>query len=442
MIKLLDFHKKTADSFQRQSEISKLYYYIVLIGAGGNGGYAVQRITKMMNAFENVRSFLLIADPDTVEEKNLHRQPFIATDIGQKKADVLAKRYGGTYGLKIGSYSDSYIESVDQLEMLFSHTDYRHERGQFIQKVLIGAVDNDFSRKVMHDYFNKTDDLIYIDAGIEGVYLPPDKSPEEWTDEEAAEHRESGYSGQVVVGLKKCGRVILPPLDAVYPINAKDAIPPSHSCGVEPYQPQRMISNEMAAMLISTVVNELFSSNAILVHYVNFNAKTGNCRPVYAEDVVGANNDSASVAAAPYDQEADSGLQSSESGQLQHDPDNAVSPSTKVEEDAKILSAEELPAEQGGVEVEVPESGVAGVREKGIKVIRIETLDEKHEKTQHGYGVPVLYHLEDGSTLRKLITGTRLKDAKARVEKLIRDPGNRWIERTENGLVIEKTSIG
>lgn len=287
MIKLLDFHQDPPRNYG-QSRVSKLLYYIVMIGCGGNGGYAVQRITKMLYAFNNVHSFLMLADPDTVEEKNLLRQPFIPSDIGKKKADVLAKRYGSTYGLKIGSYSEAYIESVDQLESLFSHTDYLHKDGQFIQKVLIGAVDNDFSRKIMNDYFEKTDDLIYIDAGIEGVYIPEggQKPQEQWTEEETLEHLDSGYSGQVVVGVKKKGSVVLPPLNGVYPIDAKDAIPPSHSCGVEPYQPQRMIANEMAAFQITTVMNELFATNSILVNVLNFNSRTSNCRPTYVEEVV------------------------------------------------------------------------------------------------------------------------------------------------------------
>lgn len=287
MIKLLDFHQDPPRNYG-QSRISKFLYYVVLIGCGGNGGYAVQRITKMLYAFNNVRSFFMLADPDTVEEKNLLRQPFIPSDIGKKKADVLAKRYGSTYGLKIGSYSETYIESVEKLESLFSHTDYMYADGQFIQKVLIGAVDNDFSRKIMHDYFEKTDDLIYIDAGIEGVYLPEDgqKPQEQWTEEERLEHLDSGYSGQVVVGVKKKGKVVLPPLNGVYPIDAKDAIPPSHNCGVEPYQPQRMIANEMAAFQIATVMNELFATNSILVNVLNFNARSGNSRPTYVEEVL------------------------------------------------------------------------------------------------------------------------------------------------------------
>ncbi len=291
MIKLLDYHKK--ENSKAGPSITKILYFIVLVGCGGNGAYSVQRITKMINAFSDARSFLMLADPDTIEEKNLLRQPFIIPDISKKKADVLANRYGSTYGLKIGTYTDAYIESVDQLNNLFSHTDYLHSQEQFIQKVLIGAVDNDFSRKIMNDYFSQTDDLIYIDAGIEGVYIPGSgiNKQAQWTEEEISEHEESGYSGQIVVGLKKGGKVILAPIDDIYPIDSKDAIPPSHNCGLEPYQPQRMISNEMAALQITTVINELFATNSILTHIVNFNARTGIARPTYSEVVYTTSED-------------------------------------------------------------------------------------------------------------------------------------------------------
>lgn len=72
MLNILDYHKTADDErkYSFRSPISKLFYYIVMIGAGGTGGYAVQRISKMMSAFSSTESFLLIADPDTVEERN------------------------------------------------------------------------------------------------------------------------------------------------------------------------------------------------------------------------------------------------------------------------------------------------------------------------------------------------------------------------------------
>lgn len=277
MINLIDAYKET------NIGVKSIFYNIVMIGCGGNGGYTVQRLTKMMSAFTDVSASLMLSDPDIIEKKNLYRQPFIESDIGFKKADILAKRYGNTYGLKIGSYTESYVESVEQIDTLFSNTEYLHNRGQIIQDVLIGCVDNDFSRKVMNDYFNKADNLIYIDAGIEGVFIPAGVQ-EDWSAEEIEENTDSGYSGQVVVGFKVNGKVLLTPLNEVYPILSTDPIPPSHTCGLEPYQPQRMIANEMAAFQITAIMNELFSTNSILVHYLNFNARTGNCRPVLTDN--------------------------------------------------------------------------------------------------------------------------------------------------------------
>lgn len=281
MIQLSNFHSKNTCFF----------YYIVLVGTGGSGGYAVQKITKQMSAFSNVPSYLMLADPDVVEEKNLFRQPFLPCDLGLKKSEVFASRYGETYGLKAGFSSEKYIESVEELENLFSHTGYLHSYGRHIQKVLIGAVDNDFSRSIMNDYFEQSDDLIYIDAGIEGVYLPGDgkKPMKRWTEEEKIDHIESGYSGQVVVGVKKDGNVILQPINGVYSLDSNDLIPPSHNCGIEPSQPQRMIANEAAAFHISAVTNELFASNSIHFHVVNFNAQKGNSRAEEAETMIELN---------------------------------------------------------------------------------------------------------------------------------------------------------
>ncbi|MEK5400108.1 hypothetical protein [Paenibacillus sp. FSL K6-2859] len=69
MIRLFDFHEKEKSQYHLPS-ISRMMYYIVIVGSGGTGGYAVQRITKIMSAFSNVNSFLLIADPDSIEDKN------------------------------------------------------------------------------------------------------------------------------------------------------------------------------------------------------------------------------------------------------------------------------------------------------------------------------------------------------------------------------------
>ncbi|ALS09880.1 hypothetical protein ABE82_26030 (plasmid) [Paenibacillus peoriae] len=277
MHNLLDYHNRNG----YLPKYKKMHFNMVLIGAGGTGGLLVQRLAKMMFAFENVGTSLILADPDLVELKNLLRQPFISKDVGHHKAEVLARRYGSTYGVKIGYYTASYIENTNQLRDLFSNIDYTVTSGTVIQNVLIGAVDNDFSRGVMNQFFNEEENLVYIDAGIEGVWLPDEeKDISVWTEEELEMSRESGYSGQVVVGLKKNNKVILEPVNGVYPLDVHDAIPPWHNCSLDPYQPQRMIANEFAAMHIAIILNGLFQNFSLDVHYINYNGRTGVSRPI------------------------------------------------------------------------------------------------------------------------------------------------------------------
>lgn len=61
-------------------------------------------------------------------------------------------------------------KTPDDLKELFKQADMMHRDKRQRQHILIGCVDNFFSRKVMHEYFeNETTDLIYIDVGNTGI---------------------------------------------------------------------------------------------------------------------------------------------------------------------------------------------------------------------------------------------------------------------------------
>lgn len=57
-----------------------------------------KRITKIMSAFSKVNSFLLIAEPDSVEEKNLFRRPSILKKDSQGQYQIV-NRNEGTFTL-------------------------------------------------------------------------------------------------------------------------------------------------------------------------------------------------------------------------------------------------------------------------------------------------------------------------------------------------------
>ncbi|MBU8908078.1 ThiF family adenylyltransferase [Desertibacillus haloalkaliphilus] len=263
---------------------AKIFPYIVIIGGGGNGSYITQNIAQMMNIFD-MNGFMLLADSDIVESKNLNNQLFIDKDLGEKKAKVLAKRYGSHYKVSIASYDVDYVESVETLESLFSNTEYLdcHSHDTIFFPILVGAVDNNFTRQIMHKYFQQTDRLLYIDVGVEGAKVPSDtRSMDQWTEDERKTYRNSGYTGQVVAGLKIDGETILAPVADVFPeiLGDKDSIAPSQlACSnIMSEEPQRLITNKFAAMAVYPYINEIFESGQISNHMTLFHAKRGYMR--------------------------------------------------------------------------------------------------------------------------------------------------------------------
>jgi hypothetical protein len=113
------------------------------------------------------------------------------------------------------------------------------------------------------------DTLLWLDAGVKGVDIT--KTSDDKT------VRESGFTGQIVLGFKYRGKVILEPVTSVFPDMLEDASSsfPDESCGeLIINNPQRSATNRMAAMLSNNVMNNLFHSQRIYNHIINFNAQS------------------------------------------------------------------------------------------------------------------------------------------------------------------------
>lgn len=200
---------------------------IVLLGVGANGSHFLRSLLQDMANYKskglNVR--LLIADGDKVEEKNIANQLFDKDDVGEYKVQALATRYGDHYGFDVLAYRE-YVTDIETLESLF---------GDFEgQRVLIGCLDNNRTRQLLHEFFEIQNDLIYIDVGVEGVIMK-----EELKNMPECEHMTpyqinemimgSGFSGQVVTGIKYRGEEILAPIGSVYPnvLSDQDSVFPT-----------------------------------------------------------------------------------------------------------------------------------------------------------------------------------------------------------------------
>lgn len=263
------------------------YWDIALVGVGGTGGYVLQSLMRMLKNFD-IEGILTLADGDYVEENNLRRQNFIMPDVGKKKVEVLAKRYGNVYDMDIRTIGD-YLEDEKSFDRLFStESDYNYIPSKRVIKVLIGCVDNNKSRQVMHRYFLSQKDCFYIDAGNDGVLTASDSVSEE-------DVRESGYSGQVVVGLRAKGRTLLEPIGSVYPdilVEEMGDFFPSQACGQTVVShPQRMQTNLMSANVILGYLNTLLSEGCLVSHYTNFDARNQMMRPEYiTKDMLPSNS--------------------------------------------------------------------------------------------------------------------------------------------------------
>ncbi|PEB54533.1 thiamine biosynthesis protein ThiF [Bacillus sp. AFS098217] len=264
------------------AEGTKIVPHIVLIGAGGNGGLILQHIAQMMSIFK-LNGEIVIADADVVESKNLGNQLFIQQDVGKHKAEVLARRYRAGYKVPISSYTSQYIEDIETLEQLYSNK-YELLKKQQDDKylylpILIGAVDNMFSRELFHHYFHQCENLLYIDVGNTSVTVPPnwrEVDKKRWTPEQLNEYKNSGYNGQAICGIKRHGQVVLPPLGDALPhaFEQKDIAPSKLSCSdLAASEPQRVITNKFAAMAVAQFINELFDEGTVSNHYILFHAQ-------------------------------------------------------------------------------------------------------------------------------------------------------------------------
>lgn len=277
---MIDLLQASQTDYMRKKNI---YPFIVQIGTGGTGGYLVQHIAQLLGTNKKSATYV-IADPDVIEEKNLGNQLFLASEIGLKKADVLAERYSYAYDMDIRSYSESYIETVDDIKNLFN-SDYVRVGGYYYQMlpIIIGCVDNNFTRQIIHEFFQKYPG-IYVDAGNEATVVPTDwqtRSKADWTPEELKAFDESGWSGQIVTGVN-LNLAKQPSVADVFPdiLESEDSIRPSSlSCTeLTASEPQRLIVNKFAALAILSVLTEIIEEMCISNHITVFHAKKGYMR--------------------------------------------------------------------------------------------------------------------------------------------------------------------
>lgn len=225
---------------------------VAVVGCGGTGGYVIPPLARLIcvhNSGETAlgaKRRLILIDGDDVEQKNLERQHFIKSDLGRNKAEAMASRYSAALGMEIGVIPE-YLESAD---VLTTH---------LMSGVVIGCVDNNASRRVIHEWFSADTDhrgRFWIDSG----------------NEEAA--------GQVVCGYMppkyEFGRrneFSLPSVAEVYPslLRGELKFNSQLSCAeMAESSPQNMMTNVTAAALVLNFVQKILRGEPLACHGVKF----------------------------------------------------------------------------------------------------------------------------------------------------------------------------
>ncbi len=228
---------------------------IVQLGAGGTGGHIAPHLYRLLYALDRPARYI-ICDGDVVEHKNLLRQNFSPADLGENKARVLAERYSTVFGLE-AEYVPSFIEDLNTLLELIQPNGWEMKEYSYQQTpemvILLGAVDNNKTRRLCHQAFRQSKDLVYIDSG------------------------NGEFSGQVVCGVRRNNRTAFKPIGSVHPALLKntDKFPSELSCAEASISdPQSMAANITAATAVVDMVYNILTHGESLVRQTDFSTRT------------------------------------------------------------------------------------------------------------------------------------------------------------------------
>jgi molybdopterin/thiamine biosynthesis adenylyltransferase len=127
-------------------------YVFIIVGAGGTGSLLARDLPKLLI---DTPHKMLIIDGDHVEKKNMKRQSYQEHDIGEFKAVALSS--------KINTFYDTRCEALGLFLSKDEIVEYCENNFQYTP-VIIGCVDNDATRKILEDTFNRLDRCYYLDS--------------------------------------------------------------------------------------------------------------------------------------------------------------------------------------------------------------------------------------------------------------------------------------
>ena len=115
---------------------------IIVVGIGGTGSFLAPGILRLLDSLPR-RIDLTLIDFDRVEQRNLVRQNFLPSELGQYKAEALAKRLSREFDRPV-AYSLSMKECPHSA-------------------IVVGCVDNGMARREIESFAKQA--FLWVDAG-------------------------------------------------------------------------------------------------------------------------------------------------------------------------------------------------------------------------------------------------------------------------------------
>lgn len=229
---------------------------LIVVGAGGTGGYVLQHIARLLAHHRWGQSVRCIAiDGDIVEEKNVGRQLFSNAEIGRNKAQTLTHRFNRALGLSMAA-----IPEMATIEMLSELCRYKNDR----VAIVVGCVDTTAARAIIHQSLvGKT---LWIDSG------------------------NADTSGQVVIGSARhksdmqgvlgpfCSALPAPSLlypDLIKPVPQLQPTDDQRNCALDLVENvQSMMINSAMAMIVSEYLSTLLTKRGITRYETSIDLET------------------------------------------------------------------------------------------------------------------------------------------------------------------------
>lgn len=226
---------------------NKKPFKTIFFGVGGTGSNTLSFVSQL---YKNTSNSIILIDGDRIEKKNYENQRFPANCEGRFKSEVLCEQYKRIYPKLNIACKSKYVEEKDKEELI------KIILGTDTFPILLGCVDNNVTRKLLHSIFHddRVKDIIYIDSG------------------NGTEVR----TGQVLVGYKSGGVILSPCAADVNPeiLEDEDQIVNTNSCSqITIEKPQNISTNILAAASIFCIVTNITSFGYIENNSHRFSAE-------------------------------------------------------------------------------------------------------------------------------------------------------------------------